>query len=327
MSLRSQLLEHPPTAEQEADDYPRPFFQTPALMPDAALPERITRAASKQAYYTVRYLVDREHTTQAYRAYAYFRWVDDMLDLHLSRHVERWAFVDRQRQLLERGYRNDWQGKWRGDLAPEERLLADLIQGDDEAESGLQSYMRNMMAVMTFDVDRRGRLITSRELDDYTRYLAIAATDALHYFIGHDHAPPRSAARYLAATGAHITHMLRDTYEDVAAGYFNVPCELLESHGIGPRDIASEPYREWVRSRVRQARAYFRAGAVYLDHVKSLRCRIAGHAYMARFVGILGAIEREGFMIRPSYPEFKRVSYGLRMGSSVVAHAVLRGKR
>jgi phytoene/squalene synthetase len=327
MSRRSQLLEHPPTSEQATDDYPRQFLDTPAPIPDAALPERITRAASKQAYYTVRYLVDRKHTTQAYRAYAYFRWVDDMLDLHLSRHLERRAFVDRQQQLLECGYRNNWQGTWRSKLAPEERLLADLIQGDDAAESGLQSYMRNMMAVMTFDVDRRGRLITGRELDDYTCYLATAATDALHYFIGHDHAPPRSAARYLAATGAHITHMLRDSYEDAAAGYFNVPRELLESCGIGPRDIASEPYREWVSSRVRQARAYFRAGAGYLDHVESLRCRIAGHAYMARFVGILGAIEREGYLIRPSYPEFKRVSYGLRMGSSVFAHAVLRGNR
>jgi phytoene/squalene synthetase len=327
MSLRGQLLEHPPTAEQGADDFPRQLLQTPALIPDAALPERITRDASKQAYYTVRYLVDREHTAQAYRAYAYFRWVDDMLDLHLSQHVERRAFVDRQQRLLDSGYRNDWQSTWRGDLAPEERLLAYLIQGDDEAASGLQSYIRNMMAVMDFDVDRRGRLITSRELDDYTRYLATAATDALHYFIGHDQAPPRSAARYLAATGAHITHMLRDTYEDAEAGYFNVPSELLESCGLAPRDIASEPYRAWVRGRVCQARACFRAGAVYLDHVKSLRCRIAGHAYMARFVGILGAIERDGYLIRPSYPEFKHVGYGLRMGSSVVAHAVLRGNQ
>ena len=40
----------------------------------------ITRAASKQTYYTVRFLVDRGRVADAYRAYAYFRWVDDTLD-------------------------------------------------------------------------------------------------------------------------------------------------------------------------------------------------------------------------------------------------------
>jgi len=29
--------------------------------------------------------------------------------------------------------------------------------------------------------------------------------------------------RYLAVTGAHITHMLRDAVEDAEAGYYNIP--------------------------------------------------------------------------------------------------------
>ncbi len=40
----------------------------------------ITKAASKQTYYTIRFLVDRARLEDAYRAYAYFRWVDDVLD-------------------------------------------------------------------------------------------------------------------------------------------------------------------------------------------------------------------------------------------------------
>ncbi len=42
--------------------------------------ESITRSASKQTYYTIGFLVDRERVADAYRAYAYFRWVDDTLD-------------------------------------------------------------------------------------------------------------------------------------------------------------------------------------------------------------------------------------------------------
>ncbi len=40
----------------------------------------ITKAASKQTYATIRFLVDRERVNDAYLAYAYFRWVDDVLD-------------------------------------------------------------------------------------------------------------------------------------------------------------------------------------------------------------------------------------------------------
>jgi phytoene/squalene synthetase len=297
--------------------------RTRFLASDSTLPMRITRDASKQAYYTVRVLVDRDRTLDAYRAYAYFRWVDDHLDQPLSTRSERLPFVERQQTLVDNGYR----GHWPTDLTAEEWMLAALIQGDEEDASGLQSYIRNMMAVMAFDANRRGRLITERELSDYARRLGTAVTDALHYFIGHACPPPPSEARYLPAIAAHITHMLRDTFEDVQAGYFNAPRELLESSGIDPHDVESAPYREWVKSRVRLARSYFAAGAAYLDRVKSLRCRLAGYAYMARFTGILDAIEREDYHLRPAYPEFKRVGYGLRMGGSVCARALLRGNQ
>ncbi len=45
------------------------------------LASSITKTASKQTYYTIRFLVDRDRVDDAYRAYAYFRWVDDVLEL------------------------------------------------------------------------------------------------------------------------------------------------------------------------------------------------------------------------------------------------------
>ena len=146
------------------------------------------------------------------------------------------------------------------------------------------------MAVMAFDAERRGRLISTHELDEYTRLLAVGVTEALHYFIGHDDPSPHSEARYLAVTAAHITHMLRDTDEDLAAGYFNVPGEYLAAHGIGPSDVHSEAYRAWVQSRVQLARDYFKAGREYLAQVQNARCRLAGYAYCAQFERSLDAM-------------------------------------
>jgi phytoene/squalene synthetase len=199
----------------------------------------ITRAASKQTYYTIRLLVNRQKVPDAYRAYAYFRWIDDWIDQVAMEKSERVAFINRQKALMNSCYK----GKRPDHLTVQENMLADLILADEEKNSGLQSYICNMMAVIDFDAHRQGRLISQLELTRYTRNLATSVTEALLYFIGHDQPAPRNSARYMAATGAHISHLLRDTLEDIQAGYFNIPREYLEAKGIGPQDVDSEPYR------------------------------------------------------------------------------------
>jgi phytoene/squalene synthetase len=304
-------------------------MQQPAIVPpnsvrdqgvasDEALPAIITRTASKQTYYTIHLLVDRAQTHDAYRAYAYFRWVDDWLDERVSDRSERQAFIDRQQALMDACY----HGVWPHALTVEEQMLVDLIRGDSGHSSGLQSYVRHMMAVLVFDAERRGRLISGIELAGYTRDLSTAVTDALQYFIGHGQFTPQSESRCLAATGAHIAHLLRDTFEDVAAGYYNIPAEFLEAHGIGPRDVESTPYRTWVKSRVQLARASFKAGEGYLAQLKNLRCRLAGYAYIARFMPVLDAIERDEYRLRPAYPECTSLRAGLKASWSLLADAV-----
>jgi phytoene/squalene synthetase len=214
---------------------------------------------------------------------------------------QRAAFINRQQSLLDACYR----GEVLDDLCAEEWMLVDLVRNDTEKNSGLQSYLRNMMDVMAFDVVRRGRVISQAELSAYSRKLGTAVTEAIYHFIGHDDPPPCHEARYLAVTAAHITHMLRDTLEDIQSGYFNIPQEYLQTRGISPWDVKSQPYREWVCGRVQLAREYFRAGRECTRHVKNLRCRLAGYAYTARFEWMLQAIEQDNYCLRPEYPERK----------------------
>lgn len=279
-----------------------------------SLAAAITKSASKQTYYTIRFFVDRPRVGDAYRAYAYFRWVDDVVDAESGNASEKAAFLDRQRCLLNACYSNQLPE----DLCAEERMLVDLVQNDTEEDSGLQSYLRNMMGVMRFDVSRRGKLITKSELADYSCMLATAVTEALHYFIGHDDPKPCKEIRYLAVTGAHITHMLRDTYEDAESGYFNIPHEYLQKHGIEPDDLISQAYQEWVYKRVRLARSYFHQGRQSMSQVKNLRCRLAGYAYTARFEWILRAIGHDNYRLRPDYSERKSLKAGLWMAWSTL---------
>lgn len=259
-----------------------------------ALPAAITRAASQRTYQIIGSLVDHGRTQDAYRAYAYFRWVDDQIDETLATRDERTAFAERQQALIARAY----AGEQPPDLTAEEQMAVELIRGDGAPESGLRRYVERMMAVMAFDARRRGRLISAAELDAYTHDLAVAVTEALHYFIGHDDPPPQVETRYHAVTAAHITHMLRDTCDDLGAGYFNIPREVLEAGGISARDVHSDVYRAWIKDRVELAREYFKAGRSYLAQVRNARCRIAGHAYTVQFERELDTLERNAYYVR-----------------------------
>lgn len=270
----------------------------------------ITKTASKQTYYTIRFLVDRERVDDAYRAYGYFRWVDDTLDAEYITGAQRSAFIQRQKSLLEQCYR----GEMVQDVNVQEQMLVESVRRDHEKSSGLQSYLSNMMQVMDFDVKRRGRFVSQVELNEYNRWLATAVMEAIHHFIGHDDYSPQDETRYLAVSGAHIVHMLRDTFDDAQLGYYNVPGEVLETNDIGPQDVHSEAYRAWVKSRVQLAREYFRGGKEYFARVHNRRCRLACYAYIARFEWLLDTIEREDYLLRPQYNERKSARIGLQIG-------------
>ncbi len=267
--------------------------------PDAALARRITFLESKQSYFTMRLLVDKDLVDDSYRAYAYFRWADDVVDEELKTSRERLAFIRGQRDLIERLY----DGQKPEGLRKEETMIAELIRHDRQPNSGLRSYIENFLAIIQFDAERKGRRITKEELRTYTDRLALAVTDAIQYFIKNGHAYPEDERRIAGARAAHITHMLRDMREDLPEGYANIPEEYLEEHGIEPDAIESAAFREWVKSRVEEARADFRLGKTYIDGLDVLRTKIAARWYCARFEHILNTIEKDGYRLRANYHE------------------------
>ncbi|UCE25270.1 MAG: squalene/phytoene synthase family protein [Candidatus Zixiibacteriota bacterium] len=287
----------------------------------AVLARSITWAGSKQTYYTARLLVDKDLVNDFYRAYAYFRWVDDIVDADPSRDApgsndipslsddDRIAFVRRQKELINRLYRSERPD----DLVPEEEIIADLISHDRGENSGLQSFIRNMFAIIEFDAYRRGRLISQQELTWYTDYLGKSVTDGLLYFIGNGHPYLTTNNRYLAAEAAHIAHLLRDMLPDTADGFVNIPREYLEAHDISPEDVNSPAFRGWVQYRVEQARDNFREGKRYLDELDVLRCKIVGYWYCTRFEGVLDTVERDGYTLRAEYNERRNLSTWLKI--------------
>lgn len=279
----------------------------------SSLAATTTRAASLQTYYTIRLLADRDRVADAYRAYAYFRWVDDWIDRAARPRSEQLQFVERQGALIDALFR----GEYTPDVTPEEQMLVALMQSDPSPSSGLASYIHNMHAVMAFDAERRGRLISQDELNAYSLSLSIAISQGLRYFIGHGRTAPQRAVRHLV-TAAHITHMLRDTREDLEAGYFNISREFLQAHHASVYEMQSPAFRAWTQGRGELARRYFRAGREHLCQVENARFRLACLAYTARFETVLDMMERDGWLLRPHYRERKSLPNAVRMGWSIL---------
>lgn len=289
--------------------------------PQHVLAAAMTRDASTQSYLTIRWLADRRFRADAFAIYAWFRWLDDTVDEVLPDCAHRLAFVARQRRILALATDGvpvpTADASW-APMTPEETLLVRL--GASAASLGadgdpLLLSLRTMLDVMELDACRRGRPVTQSELDEYTRLLAVAVTEALHHCIGHGTASPHDGTRYAAVTGAHVAHMLRDLVEDLDAGYVNVPAEVLDAGAASLDDLHSPAMRGWVRDRVELSRACFAVGRRYLERVEDPRCRLAGHAYTARFEWVLDAIEADGYRLRAGYPERATLHGGLRIAS------------
>jgi phytoene/squalene synthetase len=275
----------------------------------ADLARSITFSSSKQSFFTACLLVDNDLVDDCLQAYAYFRWVDDVVDISSQSRQERINFIERQRDLINQLYASIRPV----DLTPEENIIADLICHDRGENSGLRSFINNFIAIIEFDAHRKGRLITQEELTWYSECLGKAVTDAIQYFIRNGHPYPDSENRYKAATAAHITHMLRDMYPDISEGYINIPKEYLAENNLNLNGVNSPVFRAWVKERVKLARKYITEGKGYLDELNVLRCKIAGYWYCARFEVVLDTIERDGFNLRTQYDERNKFTTWLKM--------------
>ncbi|NMB83949.1 squalene/phytoene synthase family protein [Candidatus Roizmanbacteria bacterium] len=269
------------------------------------LARTVTRKSSFQTYLIINLLVDRFLKDDCFKAYAYFRWFDDKIDLHCLTKKQRINFINRQKQLRQ-GYGN----KKRSYLCPEEKMMIELMSNDRRRQKKLISFINNFFRIIEFDAYRKNKCIEKSELSWYAKTLSKAVTDGIEHFINHGTESPDSAEHYLAANAAHITHMLRDFKEDLEIGMINIPKEYLARWNIETTDFDSSAFRSWVKQRTVLARGYFRLGKQYIFRLPVFKRKLAACWYCNRFETVLDKIEKGGFMINRDYSrELKIINY------------------
>jgi phytoene/squalene synthetase len=281
------------------------MFHTPNMMrdlqrttPHALLAKSITWKGSKLTYLIGCIFVDRDLREDFFRAYAYFRWLDDIVDDSNTTRQDRLQFVMRQDSLIRCLFSGEtWPSV--DDLCPQEELLVQLTQARHHHSENLRSFVENMFAIIKFDAHRKDHTISSAELDWYSQRLARSVVDGLQYFIGNNHDYPRTENQYSAAMAAHITHLLRDTIPDIANGFINIPHDVVLEGHIQTTDHPA--VRNWVKDRVILARRHFQDGREYIRSLPVKRCQLASYLYCNQFERILNVIEHDGYIVRHSY--------------------------
>jgi len=135
------------------------YLKPNSLESNQRLAESITRSASRQTYYTIRLLADRDRVAEAYHTYAYFRWVDDQLDEGGMNKSERLQFIEHQKRLIEHCYR----GQWPRHVSEEESMLMKLIRFGSSKDARAMDYALPPVAAQldegARDLDRKISLL------------------------------------------------------------------------------------------------------------------------------------------------------------------------
>lgn len=274
----------------------------------------ITKNSSLQTFYTIKLLVDKPLVNDAFKAYAYFRWIDDQVDKYLPNCIECKNFIKRQKKIIKNAYSHIEQSN----LKPEEKIITELIKSDDKQKSKLNSYITNLFSIIEFDNYRKGRFINQKELIWYSDNLGKAVTDCIQYFIGNNTYYPDLKYRYSAAIAAHIIHMLRDYSEDQKENYLNAPEKYIEKINKYPENNQNIPSKTWIKNRIKLARKNFELGKMYIDQVPVLRYKIATRLYCARFELLMETIEKDNYILRPVYKHKNKFLHLLKLLFSAV---------
>lgn len=295
------------------------------------LAREITYKSSLRTYLIIRLLADKCLVKDAFKAYGYFRWLDDQVDMYQKTKRNRVSFIDRQKQLIDACYAK----KPVKPVCPEEKMIVELIASDPAQrgkDSKLRSFILNFFAIIEFDAYRKNTFISQKELTWYSKTLAKAVTDGIEHFINHTYQYPDSPNHYKAAFGAHITHMIRDSLEDIPAGYINIPKEYLREYSLKPADSNAPALQNWVKQQADKARKELHLGKQYITKLRVLRGKLAASWYCCRFESVLNSVEKDKYKLRLRYNNANFCNYmwllfvTFRIVSSHMFYILLKGK-
>lgn len=224
--------------------------------------------------------------------YGYFRKVDDFIDDEQRSEAECREFLEHQKRIIRRLYTKG--------AVKSAHAIAPVIAYDLSRGCRLKATIFSLFETFLFDAGRRSKLVTSKELKDYSLNLGKAYARMLLHFI-QARASDGEAAAFLAHA-CHQVHILRDFFLDQRLGYVNISKEEIRQYKIRLDSINDTNFQRWLRDRINATEGLFERSKTLLDQDRSLRVKLIGHLYSCRYELLLQQIKAAGFWLEEHYP-------------------------
>jgi len=281
-----------------------------------------TKQHNPTAYLLSNLLHDKGMTPIFCLVYAYFRWLDDYIDESGTESFLCRQMVASQKELLVEAYSDPRMSA----SSIRESMLVTVANFDKSRRMLLKTSIFDMFSALECDSYRRGTVVSSKELAQYSYWLGRSYTKALQACIAYPYEYPDHGYKYYAGVGAHITHIVRDLFEDLAMGYINISKEDIRRYSIDIRCPTATSLRAWTQKTVLSARKYLNWGKLYLNTLPIFRCRLMGYLYCSRYEMVLDAIEDANYDLSMNRSEsVRKGKYYWQAISNAISSPMMRG--
>jgi len=253
----------------------------------------MTRQSNPMVYRLARLLYNRRSFPYFLFGYAYFRWLDDMIDAPGAPSEAIQAVAASQKALFTALYEGLDLG-----TAPRNRpeeMLVQMVRFDRANGCRLRPFIADMFSALEFDAKRRYQTRSQCDLDIYSHALGRSYTNVLKVFTSPGSFSETNPLSHEAGFAAHQVHILRDLYVDLSLGYCNVSREDLATFRWKVEDLSRVDILPWVHATACKARAAFRRGLQGIAHIPNPRCRLLGYATSAHYMLVLDRLQLNGY--------------------------------
>jgi phytoene/squalene synthetase len=220
-------------------------------------------------------------------AYAYFRWLDDVLDNKDVSTEESINILARESFFISSLYEN----KSPQSKCIEEKYISFVICKDLLDNNGFRVIIDGFMSALSWDIKRKHRIPTQQELDEYSLRLGRSYYQCLVF--GLDFHPSDKCFKdvgEICGVAAHLAHILRDFFFDLSIGYVNISQEDVTKYHIDlslKNPELRQNLKPWSRDVIFKSTDMFKKGMKSINKIPSFKARLAISLMCTRYFLIL----------------------------------------
>lgn len=235
----------------------------------------------------------RDQIPVLFLTYAFFRWLDDMVD-------ENSNSIEFSKLLIDREV-NNLVSLYAGiDVVPEydeENYLIAVVKNDLQKEEILRKIIEDFFSAISWDLRRRNSIPEQCELNRYSYLLGQSYSQGMVIGLGYKSYDPRfiHIGEY-CGVAAHLTHLMRDLFIDLDLGYINISKEDVDKYHIdfkaNPVDFKNQ-LKPWFIETINRTFRLYNKGMNFIPLLPSFKAKVTFLFMNLHYLRILYKIKAE----------------------------------